>query len=301
MNDGLHGLVVRLLLVLLLGGGCAHGSAPPSPATFDPRAWGKDVVAIGWIGHATVLVKVAGTTILTDPAFFDRVGVSVGGVIVGPRRIVAPALSIADLPPLDAVVVTHAHFDSLDLPSLRALPKEATLVAPTGCRSLLGDLGFRRYVEVGWGERTEVAGAAIEAVGVKHWGKRLPWEHARGYNGYVFSKAGARVLFASDTAFMRDFARFRGESPPLAAAVLGNGAYDPWIRNHADPEQVWQMFLDSGARVLVPVHWDTFRLGREPLGDAIRRLKEAAGPDVARVVVDRVGGSWTAPVERRAS
>ena len=291
---------IRLLCALLIAVGCARAAVPPAPATFEPARWGDGVLAVGWIGHATVLVEIAGTVILTDPAFFERVGPSVGGVTIGPRRLVAPALSIAQLPRVAAVVVTHAHFDSLDLPSLRALPKDATLVAPRGCGTLLADLGFRRYVELGWGERTEVDGATIEAVPVVHWGRRLPWGESRGYNGYVFSKAGTRALFASDTAFTHDFARLRDDHAPLAVAILGNGAYDPWIHNHADPEQVWRMFLESGARALVPVHWDTFRLGREPLGDAIRRLKDAAGPDVARIVVDRVGGSWTSPLERSA-
>src|SRR5437870_11074026 len=77
----------------------------------------------------------------------------------------------------------------------------------------------------------------------------------------------------------------------------GNGAYDPWHGNHANPEEVWQMFLDSGARYLVPVHWDTFRLGREPLGDAMRRLTAAAGPDANRIVIDEIGGEWVMPLD----
>jgi L-ascorbate metabolism protein UlaG (beta-lactamase superfamily) len=185
-------------------------------------------------------------------------------------------------------VITHAHFDSLDLPSLRALPKDATLVAPPRCGDLLRGLGFRDYVELGWGERTTIGGITIEAVSVNHWGKRLPWESERGYNGYLFSRDGLRVLFASDTAYTREFARLA----PLDLAILGNGAYDPWIHNHANPEQVWQMFVDSGARFLVPVHWDTFRLGLEPIGDAIRRLIAAAGPDASRIVVREIGGEW---------
>lgn len=251
------------------------------------------MVAIGWVGHATVLMKLRGTVILTDPALFDRVGAQLGPVTVGPRRIVGPAIGVDRLPPPAAVVITHAHMDSLDFPSLRALPTETVLVAPTGCRSLLGDLGFRRYVELGWGERTTVGGVTIEAVPVRHWGKRWPWDPARGYNGYLFEQDGIRVLFASDTAYTPGFARFAAGG--LDVAILGNGAYDPWVRNHANPEQVWQMFVESGARWLVPIHWDTFRLGKEPLGDAMRRLVAAAGPAAKRIVIDQIGGEWILP------
>lgn len=104
-----------------------------------------------------------------------------------------------------------------------------------------------------------------------------------------------RVLFASDTAYtpaLGAAARERG----VSVAIIGNGAYDPWIANHADPEQVWRMFGESGADYLVPVHWDTFRLGKEPLGDAMRRLLAAAGPQADRVVVRSIGQTWTTPL-----
>jgi L-ascorbate metabolism protein UlaG (beta-lactamase superfamily) len=281
--------VVGMFLVLTTAS-CAQ--TPPAPRQLSLEQWADDNLAIGYVGHATVLLKMTGTYILTDPAFFDRVGVTVGPFTIGPRRLVAPALALDRLPKLGAVVITHAHFDSLDLRTLRALPKDTTLIAPTNCRDLLGDLGFRDYVELGWGERTVVQGATIEAIPVKHWGNRYPGARARGYNGYVFSKDGARVLFASDTAYTEAFARFRDASPPLDVAIFGNGAYDPWIRNHADPEQVWRMFRESGARYLVPIHWDTFRLGKEPLGDAMRRLTTAAGPDAGRIVIREIGGEW---------
>jgi L-ascorbate metabolism protein UlaG (beta-lactamase superfamily) len=109
-------------------------------------------------------------------------------------------------------------------------------------------------VELAWGEEVTVGGVTVNAVPVSHWGKRVPWGRERGYNGYVFSKNGTRVLFASDTAYRKSFARFRDAEDPLDVAIFGNGAYYPWVRNHANPEQVWQMFVESGARYLVPIH-----------------------------------------------
>ena len=279
--------------VLLAGAASGvHAEVPPAPHQLAPEKWADDNLAVGYVGHASVLLKMTGTFILTDPTFFDRVGVSIGPVTVGPRRLVQPALPLARLPKPAAVVITHAHFDSLDLPTLAALPKDTTLIAPTNCRDLLGDLGFRQYVELAWGERVMVDGVTIEAVRVAHWGARYPWGMPRGYNGYVFSKDGVRVLFASDTAYTTAFTHFRDGGAPLDVAIFGNGAYDPWIRNHADPEQVWRMFVESGARYLVPIHYDTFRLGKEPVGDAMRRLLAAAGPDAGRIVIREIGGEW---------
>lgn len=289
--------MLRLPVILVLLAASAalqvHAEVPLPPHMLMPRDWADDNLAVGYVGHASVLVKMTGTFILTDPAFNDRVGIKLGPLTIGPERLVKPALPVEQLPKLAAVLITHAHFDSLDLPSLRQLSGDTTLIAPSNCADLLGDLGFAQYVELAWGERVTVDGVVIEAVPVNHWGKRYPWGEWRGYNGYLLSKDGAHVLFASDTAYTHEFARFAESGPPLTVAILGNGAYDPWIRNHANPEQVWQMFQESHAQFLIPVHWETFRLGKEPLGDAMRRLLAAAGSDADRVVIREIGGEWS--------
>jgi L-ascorbate metabolism protein UlaG (beta-lactamase superfamily) len=261
-------------------------SVRPTPAT-----WAANDLSIAYVGHASVLVDFGGTRILTDPAFFARIGVGLGPITLGPRRVVEAALAPEDLPPLDAVVVSHAHLDSLDRPSLARLSATPLLVVPARTTDVVADLGFPNVVEVGWGETVDAGAVTIEAVEIDHWGKRWPWERWRGYNGYLFSRGADRVLFASDTAYtptLGIYARARG----VQVVVLGIGAYDPWIMNHADPEQAWQMFRESGAQTLLPVHWDTFRLGREPLGDAIRRLLVAAGSDADRVGFRRIGDTW---------
>jgi L-ascorbate metabolism protein UlaG (beta-lactamase superfamily) len=140
---------------------------------------------------------------------------------------------------------------------------------------------------------------SVEAIKVKHWGRRWPWGRWHGYNGYVFSRGDVRVLFASDTAYEPAIAALARDRR-VSAAILGNGAYDPWIMNHADPEQVWQMFAASGACYLLPVHWDTFRLGKEPLGDAISRLVAAAGPEAGRIAIRNIGETWMMPLAPRS-
>lgn len=286
------GIVASLLAGLAFACGVvlqptAAASEHPRPRDWDPRD-----LTIAYVGHASVLIDFGGTRILTDPTFFDRIGLAIGPLTFGPKRVVGAALSPEDLPPLDAVVVSHAHLDSLDLPSLRRVATTPLLVLPRRTEDIVAGVGFPRVVELGWGERVEAGPVTIEAVQVDHWGKRWPWERWRGYNGYVFSRGDTRILFASDTAYtpaLGAAARARG----VAVAIIGNGAYDPWIMNHADPEQVWRMFEESGARWLIPVHWDAFRLGKEPLGDAMRRLLLAAGPDADRVVIRATGSTWS--------
>src|SRR5262245_2309339 len=252
-------LVVAVLGSLGWAGSEAMHRPAPAPVTPAPAAWRATDLNLAWIGAASALIGFGGTTLLTDPAFFDRVGVQIGPVTIGPERLVAPALAPAALPPLDVVLVSHAHMDSLDRPSLRAVDHAALLVVPQRTRDLVDDLGFARVVELPWGERITAGDVEIEAVELRHWGKRWPWDRWRGYNGYLLSRGGTHVLFASDTAYTDAIARV-GRAHALAAAIIGNGAYDPWIGNHANPEQVWQMFHDSGAGVLIPIHWDTFRL-----------------------------------------
>jgi L-ascorbate metabolism protein UlaG (beta-lactamase superfamily) len=213
---------------------------------------------------------------------------------IGPTRVVQAALTPEELPPLDLVLVTHAHMDSLDRPSLRRLAATPLIVVPRQVSDLVADLGFPRVVELGWGERVVAGDVTIEAVPVNHWGKRWPWDAWRGYNGYLISKGDHRVLFASDTAYSEAF-HVLAAGPRIDVALFGIGAYDPWIMNHADPEQVWRMFGASGACYLLPVHFDTFRLGKEPLGEAMARLLVAAGPDASRVAIRGVGDTFVMP------
>ena len=270
------------------------------PARPVPRTWSSSDLTIAYVGHASILVDFAGTRILTDPTFFDRIGLAIGPVTIGPKRVVRAALAPDELPPLDAVVVTHAHLDSLDLPSLARLQQVPLLVVPERTADLVAGLSFPRVAELGWGRTVAVGDVTIEAIEVSHWGRRWPWEGWRGYNGYLFTRGDVRVLFASDTAYTPAIGRL-GRERGITVAVLGNGAYDPWIANHASPEQVWRMFTESGARWLIPVHWDTFRLGKEPLGEAMARLLAAAGSDADRVVIRRIGDTWALALSTPAS
>jgi L-ascorbate metabolism protein UlaG (beta-lactamase superfamily) len=159
-----------------------------------------------------------------------------------------------------------------------------------------GDLvrRFLRVEELAWGDTTEIDGVTVESVEVRHWGARMVTDRHRGYGGYLLTKGDRTVLFAGDTAYTDAFARI-GERAKVDLAILPIGAYDPWIANHASPEQAWSMFRSVGADYLLPVHHSTFRLSREPVEEPMQRLLAAAGADGWRVVAPEIGATWALP------
>jgi L-ascorbate metabolism protein UlaG (beta-lactamase superfamily) len=290
----LRNVRAALLAASLVGVSCSGTfcSPPAAPHAPTPSAWSKADLTIAYLGHASVLIDFGGTLLLTDPTLYDRIGIALGPITIGPKRLVAPALPRPDMPRLDAVLVTHAHMDSLDRRSLRSLSSTPLIVVPERTSDLVDDLGYSRVVELGWGKQVAAPDVEIEAVPVSHWGRRWPWESWRGYAGYLLSRGDMRVLFASDTAYSPELAAY-AKRRQVTVAILGIGAYDPWIWNHETPEQAWRTFVESGARYLIPVHWDTFRLGKEPIGEAMHRLLAAAGPEASRVVIREIGETWT--------
>ena len=256
----------------------------------DPLAWPDTGLHAAWLGHSTVLLKVNGFTILTDPVLGSRCGVRVGPVTIGMKRLVAPALVSTQLPPIDLIVLSHAHFDHFDLATLRALERSTTAVITA--RSTSDLLRVNRYGsvrELGWDESAQVGCANVRALQVRHWGARLQTDTHRGYNGYLIEAAGHRIVFGGDTAYTESF---RG-IPRVDLAIMPIGAYDPWIHVHCTPEQAWRMARDCGAEAVLPVHHKTFKLSREPFEEPIERLLAAAGADRRSVVLQNIGEEWT--------
>jgi L-ascorbate metabolism protein UlaG (beta-lactamase superfamily) len=256
----------------------------------QPDAWPDDRLTVGWLGHATVLLNFLGSWILTDPALERRIGLGRGLAKLGPRRLVEPALRPKELPPLDLVLLSHAHMDHTDLGTLRRLPAETPVVVQTGNRDLVRR--FRQVSELGWGEKTEVHGIRIESTESRHWGARMITDTQRGYGGYLLQKKGRTVLFAGDTAYT-DALTPLGRRGRIDLAILPIGAYDPWIANHASPEQAWAMFKALGAEYVLPVHHSTFRLSREPVDEPIKRFLAAAGEERWRIVAPEIGATAT--------
>jgi L-ascorbate metabolism protein UlaG (beta-lactamase superfamily) len=255
-----------------------------------PSTWSDEGLTAAWLGHATVLFNLLGTRVLTDPALETRIGIGRGRAKLGPRRLVQPALRARELPPLDLVLLSHAHMDHTDLGTLRALSRDVPVLVQRGNRDLVRR--FRNVIELDWGERANIAGLEVEAFPVRHWGARMVTDSHRGYGGYLVRKAGRTVAFAGDTAYTDLLGRLRDRGP-IDLAILPIGAYDPWIYNHASPEQAWEMFREIGAEYFLPVHHSTFRLSREPVEEPVQRLLTVAGTERWRVALTEVGETWT--------
>jgi L-ascorbate metabolism protein UlaG (beta-lactamase superfamily) len=266
--------------------GCPVAPAPFRPA---PGGWPDDRATFAWLGHATVLSNLYGTWVLTDPALEARIGVGRGIAKLGPRRLVAPALRPPELPLIDVLLLSHAHMDHTDLGTLGRLSRDVHVIVQPGNRDLVRR--FRRVDELAWGSRLRLGDLEIESVEVKHWGARMITDRHRGYGGYILRKEGRTVLFAGDTAYT---AALRPHGP-VDLAILPIGAYDPWIHNHASPEEAWRMARDMGASHVLPVHHSTFRLSREPAHEPVARLLAAAGHERHRVAITRVGETWVLP------
>ncbi len=265
--------------------------APVEPPQFrpDPSAWPDNGLFAAWLGHSTVLLKLDGFTVLTDPMFSDRAGVSLGPVTFGPKRNVAPALPISALPRIDMILLSHAHMDHIDIPSLRALEASGTEVVTSYQTSdLLRVDGYRRVRELRWGDSCRVGPVQCTAFQVKHWGARLRHDHYRGYNGYMLETGRHKVLYAGDTAYTKSFKQLKN-GRPADLVIMPIGAYDPFIANHCNPEQAWAMSQMAGSRYVMPVHHLTFNLSREPRTEPIERLLEAAHRELDRLPIKEIG------------
>lgn len=247
-------------------------------------------LAAAWLGHATVLLRMGDQWVLTDPVFSERIGMKVGPVTLGMGRL-SPTVSVEQLPPLDLILVSHAHFDHLDKPTLKRLVSPATRVITASNTRRLIPRGYGDVRELKWGEELEVGPLLLRAFRPRHWGARTAWDKHRGYNSYVIELPGRsfrRVLYAGDTAYSEAFKQVGGTH----LSVFGIGAYDPWVRAHATPEQVWEMHRMARGEYLLPMHHSTFKLSDEPMDEPMLRLLAAAGRDGHRVIGRELGEVW---------
>lgn len=250
--------------------------------------WPSTGVHAAWIGHTTVLLSIDGFTILTDPVFSRRIGIGIGPVTLGFKRLVAPAISLAAIPTPDLILLSHAHMDHFDLPTLRKLENSETAVITAASTSdLLRVNRYKSVTELRWNEAAQVGPVSVRAFEVRHWGARMRTDTHRGYNGYVIETSRRRIVFGGDTAFTDSFKQVR-TSRAVDLAIMPIGAYDPWIHAHCTPEQALAMANHAGAEFVLPVHHRTFQLSREPESEPLDRLLAAAS-DERRICVRDFG------------
>ena len=248
----------------------AGASRLPTPAKADE-------LGVTFIGHSSFLVQIGGLTVLVDPVFAQW--------LIVLRRLRRPGVRIDGLPPIDAVLLTHAHMDHLNRPSLRKIAahtrrltgKAPIAIVPWGVEDLLRDLGFSRIVSLEWWQSTRLGAVDVTLTPAKHWGARLFNDTHRGFGGYVLRSGPHSVYHSGDTAYFPGFAEIgRRLSPEVALLPIGAYSPDNFRAVHTSPEDALQGFLDLRARVMVPMHFGTFRLSAEPVTEPLERLSAAA-------------------------
>jgi N-acyl-phosphatidylethanolamine-hydrolysing phospholipase D len=250
--------------------------------------------SITWLGHASVLVQMDHMSILTDPIWSDTPSPISW---LGPRRFVPPPMPISALPPIDAVVVSHSHYDHLDVPSLRALAARGTrFFVPLRVGDILRAEGIGPVEELDWWESRSVGPITITCVPARHWSQRGLGDMNRTlWSGWVISGPTRRFWFAGDTGYSRLFAEIGTRLGPFDLAAVPIGAYDPPAMMqpvHLNPEEALQAGLDARAQRLLGMHYGTFDLTNEPLDEPPRRFHAAAvrqDVDGARILTPAIG------------
>jgi L-ascorbate metabolism protein UlaG (beta-lactamase superfamily) len=296
--------------------------APPF-AKPDPQRWSNARLTAAWLGHSTVLINFFGVNIVTDPVLFPRIGIRIPFLFtIGPKRLTAPALTVSELPKIDLILLSHAHFDHTDWRTLRCFDGSPKVITAPHTRDLLRWTRLHDVIELRWGERlacrqgagkldclkqSSLSGTAIEgndsppgnidivAIPVKHWGARLQRDDYRGYNGYIIQRNGRRILFAGDTAFREGFAELR-QLGPIDLAIFSIGCYNPWIRSHCTPEQAIEMANAAGSNFIIPVHHQTFQLSFEPSREPIKRFEAALRNEADRIALREIGETFVLPL-----
>jgi L-ascorbate metabolism protein UlaG (beta-lactamase superfamily) len=235
--------------------------------------------AVTWIGHSSFLIRLPGLNILTDPVFSERCS-PVGWA--GPKRVRAPGVALADLPPIGLILLSHNHYDHMDIQALRRIRRahpQAAIVTSLGNAAFLARKGLAGAVELDWWQSTVAAGATVTATPARHFAARTLWDRNETlWCGFMLEAAGQKIYFAGDSGYTRYFAEIRQRLGAPDLALIPIGAYEP--RDfmgpvHIDPAEAVQAFLDVGAKRAIGMHFGTFQLTAEAIGAPALELTAA--------------------------
>src|ERR1700732_6389 len=245
--------------------------------THKPRLAAKGELGVTFIGHSSFFVQIGGQSVMIDPNFARWLFVL--------KRLRKPGVKIRDLPPIDLVLVTHAHFDHLHRPSLRAIVQQARIrrapppiiVVPHHVMDLVSDLGFGDVVELDWWNSYRHRELTVTHVPSRHWGARIIKDSHRGYGGYVLRDSKHSLYHAGDTAYFSGFREIGRRLAPAPALLPIRAFKPPSFRNvHANPADATRAFLDLNSRWMVPMHYGTFKLSHEPMDEPLQLLEQEA-------------------------
>lgn len=268
-----------------------------------PGEWEKDKLTIAWIGHSTMLINFFGKWILTDPVLFGSVGLYFFGTSLGPSRLTPPALSFDELPKPDLILLSHAHMDHMDYPTLEELsdkyPEQIDVITAYNTEDVISDLNWKSLKVMDWGNEFEIHDIKFKALEVKHFGWRFPWEKdrskgyhfdGRSYNAYLIERNGKKVLFAGDTTNTDKFDILKNEN--IDVALMPIGAYNPWKRAHCNPEEALQMADNINAKYFIPMHTKTFQQGSEPFEEPISWMLNSAPNYKIKIGLQEIGQTF---------
>lgn len=269
----------------------------------EPQLWDKNSLTLSWIGHSTVLINLFGKWILTDPVLFERIGIYFLGTSYGPTRISPPALKVEEFPMPDIILLSHAHMDHMDYPTLKyfakKFPHKIDIITAYLTKDVIEDLPWKSINVLDWNDEIILQNIRFKALEVKHFGWRLPWEkdRSRGYikdgrsfNAYIIESNGKKILFGGDTAKTDKLRIAKHEN--IDIAIMPIGAYNPWHRNHCNPEEALQMAAELNAKYFIPIHTKTFKQGIEPIDEPIEWMKKSAVNYPITIGLEEIGQTF---------
>ncbi|MEO9221021.1 MAG: MBL fold metallo-hydrolase [Mycobacteriaceae bacterium] len=287
VRSGEQGSLLRAVLTRSGVGRPAHAvplattGAPTSPAD----------LAVTWLGHASALVEIDGAVVLLDPMWSQRCSPS---PVLGPRRLHPAPVALADLPQLDAVIISHDHYDHLDLPTVRTLlhTQTAPFVVPLGVGAHLRKWGVpdERILERDWEQHTEIAGLTLTCTESRHFSGRGLKRNTTLWASWVIAGPQHRVFFGGDSGYTPAFATIGAQSGPFDLTLLPIGAYgEQWPDIHMNPEEAVRAHGDLGGGLLVPIHWATFNLAFHGWAEPAERVRVAAEEHNVALAIPRPG------------